>query len=114
MGLLVTLPIAMLDPAPWLLFALLVLVLGTYSVVKEPLWVNAALSTVLIVIATDPAAGGVAAGETRLLAVFTAGVLVVLGGALLAWWGRRHPGWFDEEIRFGGLPQAATPDRSTG
>lgn len=82
-----------LGPLPWPAPARLVLVLALLLLVLallQPLWLNAALSTLLVVVLLDPAGAGVAAGGSRLLATVEAAALVLVGLGVLLWWGYRR------------------------
>jgi hypothetical protein len=62
-----------------------VLLLLAVLAVVQPLWLNAAFSTVLVVVLLDPAGTGLSAGGARLLAtVEAAGLLLVGLGVLIA------------------------------
>jgi hypothetical protein len=76
--------LAALDPAPVVRGVLAVVLLLAVLTVLEPLWLNAAMSTVLLVVLLDPAGQGLTAGGARLLATVEAAVLVLAGlGVLL-------------------------------
>lgn len=57
----------------------------------QPLWLNAGLVTLTLVLLLDPSGAGLAAGETRLAATASGAVLVSAGAGVLSWWGARHP-----------------------
>jgi uncharacterized membrane protein YccC len=59
--------------------------------VPEPLWLNAGVATLLVVVVLDPAGAGLAAGGTRLLLTAEAAALALLGVAVLVWLGRWPP-----------------------
>jgi hypothetical protein len=56
-----------------------------------PLWLDAGLATLLVVVALDPTGVGLQAGSTRLLATAEAAVLLLVGATLLVWLGRWPP-----------------------
>ncbi len=95
LGLVAVLPLAYVTLPVSVRVGLVCLLLVGYLAVSEPAWVRAALSTTMIVLALDPTAAGLAAGETRLVAVVTAAGLVLAGWGAVLWWVGRHPDWLD-------------------
>jgi hypothetical protein len=100
-----------LSPLPWpaaarvaLALALLLLVLA----LLQPIWLNAALSTLLVVVLLDPAGAGVAAAGSRLLATVVAAALVLVGLGVLLWWGRRTGRTQPQQVRDLVAAQAGT------
>lgn len=84
-------PVALLGLPGSARLALVVVALVLMLAFPEPLWVNAALSTVVIVLLLDPTGGGLEAGGSRIVDVALAAVLVVAGAAVVAWAAGRLP-----------------------
>lgn len=80
----ITAPAAMRILLPVLIVVLLLFVLA----LPTPLWLNAALSTALVVLLFDAPGGMVHAGRMRLLDVAIAAGIVLVGVAVLTWWAR--------------------------
>lgn len=82
----ITSPGAMRVLLPILVVVLLLFVLA----LPTPLWINAALSTALIVLLFDTPGGTGHAGRMRLLDVAIAAGIVLLGVTGLTWWARHR------------------------
>jgi hypothetical protein len=90
-GLAAASPLVVLGTPGPLRILLVVLLLLLVLAVPRPLWLNAALTTSLLVLLLDAPSGRVTVGAMRLVDVAIAAVLVLVGLAALTWWTRRHP-----------------------
>jgi hypothetical protein len=60
-------------------------------VFTEPLWLNAAITSVALVLVLDPVGDGIGVGLARIQATALGAALVLAGSAALTWWTRRRP-----------------------
>jgi hypothetical protein len=100
--------VAVVGPPTPLRAVLLVVMLVLVLVVVQPLWLNAALATVLVVTMLDPSRLAYEAAGTRLLATLEAVLLALGAAALLLAWGRWPGGREDERRLAGALAEAQT------